>query len=141
MINPALPTNMLPGPNQHALGRRHIHNRRLSRVCVRDPQGQRVSVGGAAKWHGDGAGELQQEGGRAILVRCDGEADSAPFVSHGGQRGSRLRTVHFGAWLESGILGEGLGDVRVCAVDVVVFLAQIGRELRVMGVRPGVLRL
>lgn len=101
MIDLALLVDMLPGANDHALGRRDVYHRGLPRVLVRYPDGQREAVGAAAKIDGERAGEVHQQRAGAI----------------GG-------SIYIGTRRQGRVAAEHASDAVVATVDVLVFACQ-----------------
>lgn len=101
MVDLALRIDVLPWPHNHSLSRGHVDERRLSWVCVRNPYRDGETVCGAAKVDRYCAGDVEEEG-RGAIGEC----------------------VHICPRRQRWILGQGLGDVVVCAVDIVVFTCQ-----------------
>jgi hypothetical protein len=68
MIYPPLQGHMLPNTDRHILCRCHIDDRRLPRVCIRNPKRDGESVCGAPEGDRECAYEVEEERREAILI-------------------------------------------------------------------------
>ena len=124
MVDLALGVDVLARADNHGLGRCHVDEGRLAGVGVRDPEGDGEAVGGASEEDGDGAREVDEEGGGAIVKGWSNEVLAGALETALWETEVVLRTMDIGARREGRVVGQSLGDVVVGAVDVVVFLRQ-----------------
>lgn len=101
MIDLTLRVDVLPGSNHDGFGGCDVYEGRLARICVRNPYGYWESVHVAAEVDGEGSGQMQEQRAGAI-----GES------------------VHIGSWGERRSVGQGLSDVAVGAINIVVFAGE-----------------
>jgi hypothetical protein len=66
MIDLALGIDVLSGAHHHGVGRGHVDQGRLSRVCVGHPYRDGEAVGCAAEQDGYCAREMEEEGGGTV---------------------------------------------------------------------------
>lgn len=104
VIHPPVHPHMLSGSNHHVLSRVDVHDGRFLWVRLRDPEFEGKAVGRTAKGDRQGAGEGEEKGGGAVLMRVD-----------------------FGAGGEGGVGRDGAGGGGVGALGITVTLEETVR--------------
>jgi len=105
VVHLALRVDVLAGTHHHCLGRGHVCQWRLSRVCVRNPYRDREAVCRAAEEDGYRAREMEEQRRRAV-GECYAISQRQPSLSRplGEAVAEGSRTVDIGARRQRRIL-------------------------------------
>lgn len=79
MIHQSLRINVLSRPDHHSLCRGHIDERRLARICVRNPYRDGKSIRVAAKVDGYGTAQMQQQRAGTVGESCGRKGQALDF--------------------------------------------------------------